>query len=141
MTYLDASVVVAILGREDDRAHWLRWLAAAEAPLIVSPPGLFEAVVSLASKKARDTGVKVNALLIEQAEASVRSFLAEIDAQEVDITPAIGRGAIEAARRWGRAAGSPAALNFGDCLAYACAKQHGAALLYKGEDFAQTDLG
>ena len=35
----------------------------------------------------------------------------------------------------------PAALNFGDCLSYALAKAMGAALLYKGSDFAKTDLG
>ena len=28
----------------------------------------------------------------------------------------------------------------GDCFAYACAKTNGAALLYKGKDFAETDL-
>lgn len=35
----------------------------------------------------------------------------------------------------------PAALNSGDCFAYACAKSHQAKLLYKGADFAMTDLG
>lgn len=34
----------------------------------------------------------------------------------------------------------PAALNMGDCFAYACAKSNNAALLYKGDDFALTDL-
>ena len=34
----------------------------------------------------------------------------------------------------------PAALNMGDCFAYACAKAAGARLLYKGGDFALTDL-
>ena len=34
----------------------------------------------------------------------------------------------------------PAALNMGDCFAYACAKANGARLLYRGEDFAKTDL-
>ena len=33
-----------------------------------------------------------------------------------------------------------AALNMGDCFAYACAKAHGARLLYKGDDAARTDL-
>ena len=33
-----------------------------------------------------------------------------------------------------------ASLNFGDCLSYACAKAHGAKLLFKGEDFAHTDV-
>ena len=34
----------------------------------------------------------------------------------------------------------PAALNMGDCFAYACAKSNQARLLYTGEDFAKTDL-
>ena len=34
----------------------------------------------------------------------------------------------------------PAGLNMGDCFAYACAKANGAKLLYKGDDFARTDL-
>ncbi len=33
-----------------------------------------------------------------------------------------------------------AALNMGDCFAYACAKANGAKLLYKGNDFTHTDL-
>lgn len=34
----------------------------------------------------------------------------------------------------------PAALNMGDCFAYACAKSNQAALLFKGEDFPKTDI-
>jgi ribonuclease VapC len=34
----------------------------------------------------------------------------------------------------------PAALNFGDCFAYALAKETGEPILFKGDDFAQTDL-
>jgi ribonuclease VapC len=34
----------------------------------------------------------------------------------------------------------PAALNFGDCFAYALAKSTGEPLLFKGDDFAQTDI-
>ncbi len=34
----------------------------------------------------------------------------------------------------------PAALNFGDCFAYACARHAGISLLYKGEDFPLTDI-
>ncbi len=141
MTYLDASVIVAILGRENDRESVLRRLEASTRPFLVSPPGVFEAVVSLASKKSRDTRRILDAALIAEAQASVAQFMADIAATEVTITPAIGQAAIEAAKRYGRAVGSPAALNFGDCFAYACAAEHGAALLYKGNDFAQTDLG
>lgn len=35
----------------------------------------------------------------------------------------------------------PAALNFGDCLTYALAKESNQQLLYKGNDFLKTDLG
>lgn len=115
-------------------------LEASPRPFIVSPPGVFEAVVSLAAKKARDSRQALDAGLITAAQSSVAQFIADIGATEVTITPAIGQAAIEAAKRYGRAVGSPAALNFGDCFAYACAKAHGAALLYKGSDFAQTDL-
>ncbi len=38
------------------------------------------------------------------------------------------------------AVGHKADLNFGDCFAYACAKAHRLSLLYKGNDFSQTDL-
>ena len=140
MTYLDASVIVAILGRESDRESLLERLKASARPFLVSPPGLFEAVVSLASKKARDTGQVVDAGLITAAQASVSQFVSEIGAREVTISPATGRAAIEAAKRYGRAVGSQANLNFGDCFAYACAQEHGAALIYKGNDFSQTDL-
>ncbi len=34
----------------------------------------------------------------------------------------------------------PAGLNYGDCFAYALAKQRGEALLYKGNDFSKTDI-
>ena len=45
----------------------------------------------------------------------------------------------DAYTRWGKGV-HPAGLNLGDCFAYACAKTNGAALLYKGDDFSQTDL-
>ena len=46
----------------------------------------------------------------------------------------------QAYRDYGRGSGHPARLNFGDCFAYACAKLAGTPLLYKGDDFALTDI-
>jgi ribonuclease VapC len=43
-------------------------------------------------------------------------------------------------RSFGQASGHPARLNFGDCFAYALARATGEPLLYKGSDFAQTDI-
>ena len=46
----------------------------------------------------------------------------------------------EAYRDFGKGSGHPANLNFGDCFAYALAKESGEPLLFKGEDFAHTDV-
>ena len=48
--------------------------------------------------------------------------------------------ASDAFDRFGKGIGHPAKLNFGDCMAYAVAKVHDVPLLYKGTDFAQTDI-
>lgn len=53
--------------------------------------------------------------------------------------PDIAAIALEAHARFGKGR-HPAALNMGDCFAYALAKAHGAALLFKGDDFVKTDI-
>ena len=50
------------------------------------------------------------------------------------------RCAREGLRRYGRGSGSPARLNFGDCLVYGAAKAAGLPLLFIGDDFTHTDL-
>ena len=57
------------------------------------------------------------------------------------VTEAQARIAREAYRDFGKGSGHPAKLNFGDCFAYALAKVTGEPLLFKGEDFAHTDVG
>jgi ribonuclease VapC len=49
--------------------------------------------------------------------------------------------AVKAFADYGKGRGHPAQLNLADCLSYACAKALGMPLLYKGQDFARTDLG
>jgi ribonuclease VapC len=46
----------------------------------------------------------------------------------------------QAYRDFGKGSGHPARLNFGDCFAYALAKERGEPLLFKGDDFSQTDV-
>jgi ribonuclease VapC len=41
---------------------------------------------------------------------------------------------------YGKGSGHPAGLNFGAVFSYALAKMHGLPLLYKGDDFAHTDI-
>jgi ribonuclease VapC len=46
----------------------------------------------------------------------------------------------EAYRDFGKGSGHPAKLNFGDCFAYALARDLSEPLLFKGNDFAHTDI-
>jgi len=50
------------------------------------------------------------------------------------------RFAVKAFADCGKGRGHPAQLNLADCLSYGCAKAQGVPLLYKGDDFARTDL-
>lgn len=74
------------------------------------------------------------------ARARVSRLLADLVVDIVPITNDIADGAIQAFERYGKGRGHPAQLNMGDCFAYACAKSLGVPLLYKGDDFSQTDL-
>ncbi len=56
------------------------------------------------------------------------------------VTASQARIAREAYRDFGKGSGHPASLNFGDCFSYALAKATGEPLLFKGEDFQQTDI-
>jgi ribonuclease VapC len=71
--------------------------------------------------------------------ADLAAFLdrAEIDRVAVDARQA--EEAVQAFRRFGRGR-HPAALNIGDCFAYALARATGEPLLFKGGDFVQTDV-
>ena len=60
----------------------------------------------------------------------------------IELVPVTAEQADAARRAWRRfgKGNHPAALNFGDCFAYALAKATGEPLLFKGEDFARTDI-
>ena len=69
----------------------------------------------------------------------VREFLDELDLGFVAMGEREYELAVEAYERFGKGR-HPASLNMGDCHAYACAKAHGARLLFKGNDVSQTDI-
>jgi ribonuclease VapC len=73
------------------------------------------------------------------AKAAVLEAFDEAGVQFVPIDLAVAENAVSAFARFGRGPGGKAQLNFGVCLSYACARIHGASLLFKGEDFAATD--
>ena len=138
--FIDASAVVAILAREPGHEALRARLEAAGEPSFVSPVVRFEACLALARVKAAGAGLKPSPGLIAQAIATFDAFVEDLEAEEVPITPEIGRSAVAASAAWGKAVGHPADLNFGDCFSYACARALGTALLYKGDDFSRTDL-
>ena len=140
--FIDASAIVAILGREPGHEEIEKRLAEVEGRFFVSALVKFEASVALARQKAAAKGMKAKPSpeLLRQAQRSVDAFVEDLDAEEAAITPEVGRRALDAAALYGKAVGQPADLNFGDCFAYACAKQLGVPLIYKGRDFAHTDI-
>ncbi len=138
--FVDASVIVAILGREPGYEELEKRMAAAQGPFFVSPLVKFEAAVALARQKTKAANTKPSPGLLRQAQGAVDAFVEDLDAEEVAISPEVGRRALDAGAAYGKAVGHAADLNFGDCFAYACARVLDVPLLYKGNDFAHTDL-
>lgn len=141
--FLDASALIAILGREDDADQLISRIETGLTAPHCSPISVYETVLGLARKK-RDSALGIHAptpaAFIDQCEEATFGLLSEINATELPIGSAVTRAAVTAARDYGRATGHPAQLNFGDCFSYACARVHGLPLLYKGDDFSQTDI-
>ncbi|BAT59664.1 ribonuclease VapC30 [Variibacter gotjawalensis] len=139
MSFVDASVIVAIINAESGFEELEKRLAANEGPLFVSPLVRFEATVALARAIAGKSQSSQKA--IGAARELVDDFVRAVNAAELPISTEIGNGALDVADRYGKFVGHAANLNFGDCFAYACAKANSLSLIYKGDDFVKTDLG
>jgi len=84
----------------------------------------------------RDRGRGSAQEIARQLDELIR--IADIEIRPVTVEQ--GRLAREAYRDFGRGSGHRAKLNFGDCFAYALAKDMGEPLLFKGSDFQATDV-
>jgi len=71
--------------------------------------------------------------------SDLRGLLKRLNVEIVPVTPANIERVAEAYRRWGKG-NHPAGLNFGDCFAYALAKELACPLVFIGNDFARTDV-
>lgn len=128
--FVDTSVVVAILSGEPDASDWAERLERT-AVKITSPLVVLEAAMRLSTKLAIDP------VEVETAIARL------VDAAGIEVVPIDaddGKTAVRAFAAYGKGRGHPAQLNLADCLSYACARNRGMPLLYKGSDFARTDL-
>ncbi|MCA0253636.1 MAG: type II toxin-antitoxin system VapC family toxin [Actinobacteria bacterium] len=123
---VDTSALVAVILGEPDAEGYLRSMSGAES-LMVSAATLAEALIVVEARQGRD------------AASDLAALLAEVEAEVVSVDETQAELAAAAYRRFGKGR-HPAALNFGDTFGYALAAARGEALLYKGEDFAATDV-
>ncbi len=125
---VDTSALVAILFGEPEASRLEA--AVRSAPVReVGAPSYVEAAVVLRAKRGPAGPLALDALLTA------------LGIEIVPLTAAGARHARDAYDRFGAGRReAPAAINFGDCLAYGVAADRGAALLYKGDDFARTDV-
>lgn len=126
MIVLDTSALIAILRAEDDAGRFTQAIGDADGCL-VSAVGYFEASMVLIG---RGPGERADPL-----DALVRRAAIQIVPYDLDLAHE-SRAAFV---RYGKGR-HPAALNFGDCVSYALARSRGLPLLYKGGDFAKTDV-
>jgi ribonuclease VapC len=123
---LDSSALIAILKQEEDAVQFQSKLIDA-TELFIGAPTKFELLLVMSRWQQL------------QAAELARSLLDAVGAKVVDWDDEMASIALEAEFRFGKGR-HPAALNFGDCMAYAVAKLLDAPLLFKGNDFAQTDI-
>ena len=125
MIVVDASALCAICLNEAE-GEAFQTLILANPDIAVSAVNLWEARVTIARRMP-----ELSSMLEEIIDASAM-IIAPVGERELEL-------AWEAWRRFGKGR-HPAALNMGDCFAYATAMQLGCALLFKGDDFSRTDV-
>jgi len=124
---VDTSALVAIMLREPDAAALLTLMASADVRRLSSASYVELAAVIDGRRDPTLSGA---------LDATLRYLQIEI----APFTPTQARIARIAYQQFGRGSGHPARLNMGDCFAYALARDLGEPLLFKGRDFALTDI-
>ena len=130
MIFVDTSALIAILAEEPDAATFAAKIEA-EAECISGAHVILETSMRFAT---------ISGLMPTMADGQVAHAFHEAGIAVVPIDEDVAHVAVAAFERYGKGRKSRAGLNFGDCLSYACAKVHGARLLFKGADFAHTDI-
>ena len=126
MIAIDTSAVIAILRRENEAEPLALAIAEAEQ-CFFSAVGLFEVSMVMIGRGPPELADRVDALVHDLA---------------IEIIPfdeGLARESRAAFIRFGKGR-HPAGLSFGDCVSYALAQARGLPLLYKGNDFARTDV-
>ncbi len=123
MIVVDTSALMAILLNEPDADSCAAALQS-EAEILISAGTAAEAYIVAGRRGLGD---------------EMERLVEGLGFQIIDVTATMSVRIAKAYAKWGKGA-HPAALNFGDCFAYALAEQRNCPLLFVGSDFAQTDL-
>lgn len=123
---VDSSAIVAILFGEEEAPRFATAMKNADE-LVMAAPNFVETALVSEGRVGAEMGRRLDEL-IKGSGVQIIPFTAEHAALARD-----------AWRRYGKGR-HPAGLNLGDCFAYALAKETGQPLLFKGQDFAQTDI-
>lgn len=124
---VDSSVIVAIVNDEPDGRAFVQAISDLW-PRRVSAATYLEAAIVV--DRSPDPVVR----------GRLDELLGELGVEIEPVTEAQARRARQAYRDFGRGSGHAARLNFGDCFAYALARELDEALLFKGDDFVHTDI-
>lgn len=121
---VDSSALIAILAKEPE---WMRLneVMGTSKSIRLSVANYLEVMMVLSGRTLR--------------EAALEEMMVSFNIEQVPVSLEQGRLAIEAFRKFGKGR-HPARLNYGDCFAYALAREQGEPLLFKGGDFDKTDV-
>lgn len=125
MIVLDTSALVATLSGESERERFNAVIASSDC--LLSAASYLEAFIVIEARYGAEGG-RLLSLYLHEAGVTV----VPVDRAQADL-------ARRAYRTYGKG-NHAAGLNFGDLFAYALARSRGAPLLFKGDDFARTDL-
>jgi ribonuclease VapC len=124
---VDSSAVVALMKLESDSRQIVEALFSSDSALMSA--GTYV-----------EAGIVVDRLRDPRSSRQFDLLLREANVEIVPVSAEQARIAREAYRDFGKGSGHPAGLNFGDCFAYALARERNEPLLYKGDDFVHTDI-
>ncbi len=124
---VDSSVLVAILKDEPEADRIGEVLTAADG-LAMSTASYLEA------------SIVIDRLANPRLSQRLDDLISDLAIKLVPFSESQAELARAAYREFGKHSGHPARLNFGDCFAYALARERGEPLLFKGDDFARTDV-
>ena len=124
---IDSSALLAILFDELEAIPFLERIATA-------------AVCRLSAASFVELGIVLRRDPTGRRRQAFDEMLSAFSIRIESVTEDQARLAVDAYGRFGKGTGHPAGLNFGDCFSYALAKAVGEPLLFKGDDFARTDI-